>query len=58
MNEPIYKEMSNEQKLKILIGDYFNTAKGLNESGIMVLCLMAYYMGKAEALEKQNETNQ
>jgi len=46
--EVIYKEMNGEQKLKIIIEDYFDTTPSINRQSMMVLCLMAYYLGKSE----------
>lgn len=54
-NEPIIKEMNGEQKLKILVSDCFSTTAPLTERTLYIVCLMAYYMGKAEVLEKQND---
>lgn len=46
--EVIYKEMNGEQKLKIIIEDYFDTTPSFNKQSMLVLCLMAYYLGKSE----------
>lgn len=46
--EVIYKEMNGEQKLKIIIDEYFDTTPSFNKQSMFVLCLMAYYLGKSE----------
>lgn len=46
--EVIYKEMNGEQKLKVIIESYFDTNPSINRQSMMVLCLMAYYLGKSE----------
>ncbi len=49
--EVIYKEMTSEQKLKLLCGDFVNSKGLVSEDTLYILCLTAYYMGKCDGLE-------
>lgn len=49
--------MTSEQKIELWISNYFDTCSSINKDALMVLCMMAYFMGKTDGMEKSNESN-